>query len=620
MHGLMSVPEGNQMRSSCANRGFWLLVSLLLLLATAPAQTGSDSFNGSSLSSNWTVVEGGMSVSNNSVSGTTGGVNAIRRNDFTCTLGSESGCNQSSQITLTNGAAWSGVILRASSSGYYFAITDGTATYLVISFPGHANDILIEADHGTSWAAGDTMTFRVSGTLFELLKTPASSTNTVVLARFVDNTFPTGTSGIMTYDTSAQLSQWVGTAMAPPPIGPQLMAVRSVLDESCFTCTQQTFPFGGTGVNHIAVVAYSHPDASVSCTDSQGNSYTQVTQQDNSGFSDVWWTIRTTLLEKTNPSVAPSMTISCTQTHTTGLTGLAFWSFASKGVLVNGSTGLRGYAVAPNLVASTSFTAPTVNAIPTDLVVSDYQTTTAGMFFPDRAGIAGISADAPYLSVTGGGGNSSLSTFVDPFDQVAYFSATASGPTSAHYTNSSPNSLVSGVGVTFALACGVSANCTGAQGTGFWQNKHGQALLTTGGSTSGVCNSGTWLRQYAPFRDLSATASCTTVANYVYNVIKANHGPSPNPKLKAQMLAVALDVYFSDPALGGNKLGASAPIGGLTIDLTPYSAAFGGATSLTASQMLTYAASQSDIGGNNWYGNVQATLKLATDAFSSIAG
>jgi hypothetical protein len=34
------------------------------------------------------------------------------------------------------------------------------------------------------------------------------------------------------------------------------------------------------------------------------------------------------------------------------------------------------------------------------------------------------------------------------------------------------------------------------------------------------------------------------------------------------MLATALDVYVSDPALGGNKINAPAPIGGVRIDLT----------------------------------------------------
>jgi hypothetical protein len=181
---------------------------------------------------------------------------------------------------------------------------------------------------------------------------------------------------------------------------------------------------------------------------------------------------------------------------------------------------------------------------------------------------------------------------------------------------------------------------TGALTMGYWQNKNGQGIITNGASTAGVCNSGTWLRQYAPFQDLSANATCSQVATYVYNIIKAANasGSSMNPMLKAQMLATSLDVYFSDPALGGNKIGAPAPIGGVTIDLTKIcamiegsggtatcsssfenvSSAFGGATSLTVSQMLAYAASQSNAGGSTWYGNVKATQQLAKDAFDAI--
>jgi hypothetical protein len=174
---------------------------------------------------------------------------------------------------------------------------------------------------------------------------------------------------------------------------------------------------------------------------------------------------------------------------------------------------------------------------------------------------------------------------------------------------------------------------TGALTMGFWQNKNGQGIITSGASTAGVCNSGTWLRQYAPFQDLSATASCAQVATYVFNTIKAANasGASMNAMLKAQMLATALDVYFSDPALGGNRINAPAPIGGVAIDLTKVcknigtcsiyedvSSAFGGATSLTVSQMLAYAASQSNAGGSNWYGQVKAVQELAKDAFDAI--
>ena len=112
---------------------------------------------------------------------------------------------------------------------------------------------------------------------------------------------------------------------------------------------------------------------------------------------------------------------------------------------------------------------------------------------------------------------------------------------------------------------------TGALTMGFWQNKNGQGIIS-GQAKTGTCASATWLRKLNPFSDLGATSTCAQVATYVYNVIKAASCTSTaktcNSMLKAQMLATALDVYFSDPALGGNKIGASAPIGGVTVDLT----------------------------------------------------
>jgi hypothetical protein len=181
---------------------------------------------------------------------------------------------------------------------------------------------------------------------------------------------------------------------------------------------------------------------------------------------------------------------------------------------------------------------------------------------------------------------------------------------------------------------------TGALTMGFWQNKNGQGIVTSGASTAGVCNSGTWLRQYAPFQDLSASATCAQVGSYVTNVIKAANaaGAAMNAMLKAQMLATALDVYFSSPALGGNKIVAPAPIGGVGIDLTKIckmidgiggtatcsgsyvntSGAFGGATGLTVAQILGYAASQSNAGGTAWYGQVKATQELAKNTFDAI--
>jgi hypothetical protein len=183
---------------------------------------------------------------------------------------------------------------------------------------------------------------------------------------------------------------------------------------------------------------------------------------------------------------------------------------------------------------------------------------------------------------------------------------------------------------------------------GFWQNKNGQGIITGGAALNNVCKSGTWLRQFHPFSDLGATAKCSDVAAYVSNVIKLANagGTSMNPMLKAQMLATALDVYFSDPALGGNKIGAyngvgasQQPIGGIAIDLTAIckmtdassgstcsgatgdvSAAFGGATSMTVLQMLTYqnTADPAADGGAYWYNQVKATQEMAKNAFDAI--
>jgi hypothetical protein len=173
---------------------------------------------------------------------------------------------------------------------------------------------------------------------------------------------------------------------------------------------------------------------------------------------------------------------------------------------------------------------------------------------------------------------------------------------------------------------------TGSLTIGYWQNKNGQGIIS-GQAKTGVCPSATWLSQYAPFQDLSATATCSQVATYAYNVIKSADcgGSTCNKMLKAQMLATALNVYFSNPALGGNKINAPSPIGGITVDLTKVctdiptcssfvnvSPAFGGATSMTVSQILSYAASQSNAGGSTWYANVKATQVLAKDTFDAI--
>jgi hypothetical protein len=214
------------------------------------------------------------------------------------------------------------------------------------------------------------------------------------------------------------------------------------------------------------------------------------------------------------------------------------------------------------------------------------------------------------------------------YDNTATFTATDTGATGSASQR--------------VTVCGPAK--TGALTMGFWQNKNGLGVITGGASTYGVCNSGTWLRQYAPFQDLSATASCAAVATYVSSVIKAatctSTSKTCNSMLKAQMVATALDVYFtgSGSYAGSLKFLSHSNLGGVSIDLTKIcrmidgtggiatcpgtfqnvSAAFGAASSLTVSQMLTHAASQSNVGGSAWYGQIKATQVLAKDAFDAI--
>ena len=181
-----------------------------------------------------------------------------------------------------------------------------------------------------------------------------------------------------------------------------------------------------------------------------------------------------------------------------------------------------------------------------------------------------------------------------------------------------PNTAaIAGTGETASQSVEVCGTNTGALTIGYWQNKNGQAIINGANQPALLA----YLSGFKPF--LGATAPLSA---YVTSVIKSASasGSSMNGMLKAQMLATALDVYFSDPALGGNKIGAPVPIGSVAIDLTNVppignvGSAFGGAQYLTVSQLLTYASGQSNAGGSSWYGNVKSTQEQAKDTFDAI--
>ena len=63
-------------------------------------------------------------------------------------------------------------------------------------------------------------------------------------------------------------------------------------------------------------------------------------------------------------------------------------------------------------------------------------------------------------------------------------------------------------------------------------------------------------------------------------------------------------------------VGADDGLVGVALTFSP--GALVGATSLTVSQMLAYAASQSNSGGSLWYGNVKSVQELAKNVFDAI--
>lgn len=155
---------------------------------------------------------------------------------------------------------------------------------------------------------------------------------------------------------------------------------------------------------------------------------------------------------------------------------------------------------------------------------------------------------------------------------------------------------------------------------GYWSNKNGQAQIL-GANPVALRAS---LVQYAPFQDLTATAA-SGINSYIQGVIKAANasGASMNAMLKAQMLATALNVYFN-PALGGTAIDLTLVCKNIAAGCTIYentSSSFGSATSLTVSQLLAYAATQSNVGGSAWYGQVKngpGSQELAKDTFDAI--
>lgn len=201
---------------------------------------------------------------------------------------------------------------------------------------------------------------------------------------------------------------------------------------------------------------------------------------------------------------------------------------------------------------------------------------------------------------------------------------------------------------------------TGALTMGFWKNSNGQKIITSfcGGTGTSLM---TFLSGFNPYKDDTAT-TCKAEATYVANIISGATCTSStntcNSMLRAQMLATALDVYFSTNmnGLGGNQIGAfnglgskTPALGGVAIDLSRVCSMADSSSGSTCSGafedarpefgiappalgtyvslLLSYSNASSTVNGmpvasspngSTWYKQVKAKQVIAKDVFDNI--
>ena len=100
---------------------------------------------------------------------------------------------------------------------------------------------------------------------------------------------------------------------------------------------------------------------------------------------------------------------------------------------------------------------------------------------------------------------------------------------------------------------------TGALTIGFWKNSNGQNLIGTYCQNPALAN---YLKGLGagsgPFAN-APTTSCSNLASYVNNVLTGANAKNMNSMLRAQMLATALDVWFSGPGWTSTAIGKVKP-------------------------------------------------------------
>lgn len=368
--------------------------------------------------------------------------------------------------------------------------------------------------------------------------------------------------------------------------------VDKSVDQTFVQTTAATYTF-----NYTVLASFTSTDSNYSVTGT-------ITVENSNSFA-VSATVTDALSDGTTCTVQNSgaVTVPAATGTTNGSASLTYsCSPTSDGALTNIAT--VTWAAQGTLSAGQDSTIETLNWVATE--------TDACVDVDDTFGLTGSSGTTTTLvRVCADGTKSDALTGVTATfsatdsEWTITYSRTVNVPRNACATYDNTAEVLDESDEASVTVCGPT---TGGFTIGFWTNKNGQNLIKNSASTSGVCNLTTIIRSYAPYQDLSATATCAQVATYVYNTIKGatctSVSQTCDSMLKAQMLATILNVWRT-PALGTTY-----------IDTSDWAAAFGGDECMTVNQMLAYVSGQ--YSGGTFYGGDKTLQVLAKDSFDAI--
>lgn len=224
-------------------------------------------------------------------------------------------------------------------------------------------------------------------------------------------------------------------------------------------------------------------------------------------------------------------------------------------------------------------------------------------------------------------------TYLSPATNLYTLSKSASIPRTSCQMVENRADITSGLpAFAYAKVCGVVGGLT----MGFWQGPNGQALITncTGPSATSM-GLIAFFKQYEALRPLAmktttVDATCAQLAVAVNSAVKAANAGNAgmNVMLQAQMMATALDVWFSGVSGPGGAASVltryngqiTGYLGNVVVDLTKVwsapapgstSAAFGNVSSATVLTLLAG-------GSADYSGATRATQTLAKDTFDAI--